>query len=155
DQIRDKLPYTFEDLGERSVKNIARPVRAYRMSAEAVRTTLAIAAPMPLGGRRLRQGVISASINPNGPFYQSTFFWGCVGAVITIVVRVVAAMIKDLRWLLVLAWPFIGLAVWEFSRTWSSPLVTKWLTGVGTLITGFGLLVLYIWLVPSSVKVPI
>ena len=33
DQIRDKLPYAFEDLGERSVKNITRPVRAYAMSA--------------------------------------------------------------------------------------------------------------------------
>ena len=29
DQIRDKLPYPFEDLGEQSVKNIARPVRVY------------------------------------------------------------------------------------------------------------------------------
>ena len=28
DQIRDKLHYSFEDLGEQSVKNIARPVRA-------------------------------------------------------------------------------------------------------------------------------
>ena len=27
DQIRDKLHYPFEDLGEQSVKNIARPVR--------------------------------------------------------------------------------------------------------------------------------
>jgi adenylate cyclase len=27
DQIRDRLAYTFEDLGERSVKNITRPVR--------------------------------------------------------------------------------------------------------------------------------
>src|SRR3984893_2651373 len=33
DQIRDKLPYAFEDLGEQSVKNIARPVRVYAMSA--------------------------------------------------------------------------------------------------------------------------
>ena len=31
DQIRDKLPYAFEDLGEQSVKNIARPVRVYAM----------------------------------------------------------------------------------------------------------------------------
>src|SRR5215831_12727966 len=31
DQIRDKLDYNFEDLGEQSVKNIARPVRAYRI----------------------------------------------------------------------------------------------------------------------------
>jgi adenylate cyclase len=36
DQIRDKLPYTFEDLGERSVKNIARPVRVYALRPEAV-----------------------------------------------------------------------------------------------------------------------
>jgi TolB-like protein len=32
---RDRLPFLFEDLGERSLKNIARPVRVYR-----VRTTL-------------------------------------------------------------------------------------------------------------------
>jgi adenylate cyclase len=36
DQIRDKLPYTFEDMGEQSVKNIARPVRVYAMSAAVV-----------------------------------------------------------------------------------------------------------------------
>src|SRR6516165_5147934 len=34
DQIRDKLPYQFEDLGEQSVKNIARPVRVYALRAE-------------------------------------------------------------------------------------------------------------------------
>src|SRR5215472_2590173 len=31
DQMRDKLPYPFEDMGEQSVKNIARPVRVYRV----------------------------------------------------------------------------------------------------------------------------
>jgi adenylate cyclase len=31
DQVRDKLDYTFEDLGQQQVKNIARPVRAYRV----------------------------------------------------------------------------------------------------------------------------
>jgi adenylate cyclase len=36
DQIRDKLPYAFEDLGEQSVKNIARPVRVYALRLEAV-----------------------------------------------------------------------------------------------------------------------
>jgi hypothetical protein len=36
DQIRDKLPYRFEDIGEQSVKNITRPVRAYAMNAAAV-----------------------------------------------------------------------------------------------------------------------
>jgi TolB-like protein/Tfp pilus assembly protein PilF len=36
DQIRDKLPYAFADIGEQSVKNIARPVRVYALSAAAV-----------------------------------------------------------------------------------------------------------------------
>jgi adenylate cyclase len=31
DQIRDKLPYQFEDMGEQRVKNITRPVRVYRV----------------------------------------------------------------------------------------------------------------------------
>jgi adenylate cyclase len=36
DQIRDKFAYAFEDLGKQAVKNIARPVRVYTMSAESV-----------------------------------------------------------------------------------------------------------------------
>jgi TolB-like protein len=36
DQIRDKLAYAFEDLGEQSVKNIARPVRVYALRPAAV-----------------------------------------------------------------------------------------------------------------------
>src|SRR6267154_2587127 len=36
EQIRDKLPYPFEDRGEQSVKNIARPVRAYTMGPAAL-----------------------------------------------------------------------------------------------------------------------
>jgi predicted ATPase/class 3 adenylate cyclase/DNA-binding winged helix-turn-helix (wHTH) protein len=36
DQVRDKLDFAFEDLGERHVKNIARPVRVYRVRAPAV-----------------------------------------------------------------------------------------------------------------------
>src|SRR5690242_8524922 len=31
DQVRDRLPYLLEDIGEPHVKNIARPVRAYRV----------------------------------------------------------------------------------------------------------------------------
>jgi class 3 adenylate cyclase len=31
DQVRDKLPYGFDDLGEHHVKNIAGPVRVYRV----------------------------------------------------------------------------------------------------------------------------
>jgi adenylate cyclase len=36
DQIRDKLPYPFEDRGEQSFKNIARPVRVYGLRPEAI-----------------------------------------------------------------------------------------------------------------------
>jgi TolB-like protein/class 3 adenylate cyclase len=36
DQVRDKLPYAFEDLGEQTVKNIARAVRVYALRPEAI-----------------------------------------------------------------------------------------------------------------------
>ena len=36
EQIRDKLAYAIEDLGEQSVKNIARPVRVYALRSAAV-----------------------------------------------------------------------------------------------------------------------
>jgi TolB-like protein len=54
DQIRDKLPYTFEDLGEQQVKNIARPVRVYAMSPAAIAATELSAAPPR---RRVRPGL--------------------------------------------------------------------------------------------------
>ena len=34
DHIGDRLPYAFDDMGEQSVKNIARPVRVYALRAE-------------------------------------------------------------------------------------------------------------------------
>ena len=36
DHVGDRLPYAFEDLGEQSVKNIARPVRAYALRPKAI-----------------------------------------------------------------------------------------------------------------------
>jgi adenylate cyclase len=36
DQVRDKLPYSLEDCGEQSVKNIARPVRVYALRPAAI-----------------------------------------------------------------------------------------------------------------------
>jgi adenylate cyclase len=49
DQTRDKLPYAFEDKGEQSVKNIARPVRVYAWRPEGVAgpptTSVPIAVP--------------------------------------------------------------------------------------------------------------
>jgi TolB-like protein/class 3 adenylate cyclase/tetratricopeptide (TPR) repeat protein len=62
DQIRDKLAYAFEDMGEQSVKNIARPVRVYAMSAAAVGLLPPIAAavhPAP-ASRNIRVRVAGA-----------------------------------------------------------------------------------------------
>ncbi|MBV8337900.1 MAG: adenylate/guanylate cyclase domain-containing protein [Alphaproteobacteria bacterium] len=36
DQVRDRLDFAFEDLGEQNVKNISRPVRVYALRAEAL-----------------------------------------------------------------------------------------------------------------------
>src|ERR1700756_5422110 len=36
DQVRDKLPVTFDDLGEQQVKNIARPVPAFGFTPKAI-----------------------------------------------------------------------------------------------------------------------
>jgi adenylate cyclase len=49
DQIRDKLSYAFEDMGEQSIKNIARPVRVYAMSVAAVAALSPIAAAAEVG----------------------------------------------------------------------------------------------------------
>jgi adenylate cyclase len=48
DQVRDKVALAFEDLGEQQVKNIVRPVRAYRVVTEAGVRVAAAAGP----GRR-------------------------------------------------------------------------------------------------------
>src|SRR6516162_8063465 len=45
DQVRDKLAYAFEDLGEQSVKNIARPVRVYALRRETVADLLPPSVP--------------------------------------------------------------------------------------------------------------
>jgi adenylate cyclase len=47
DQIRDRLPYPLDDLGEQSVKNIARPVRVYALRPAAVAALPGSSAPAP------------------------------------------------------------------------------------------------------------
>jgi class 3 adenylate cyclase len=48
DHVRDRLPFVFEDLGEQQVKNIARPVRVYRVrDAVATQSPLPSALPLP------------------------------------------------------------------------------------------------------------
>jgi adenylate cyclase len=56
DQIRDKLPYPFEDRGEQSVKNIARPMRVYALRPEAVADLPVPSVPIVARHRRRNLG---------------------------------------------------------------------------------------------------
>jgi adenylate cyclase len=66
DHIGDRLPYTFDDLGEQSVKNIAQPVHAYALSAASVRSLPEVAALSRLIGpsrrNRSRLAILMAGI---------------------------------------------------------------------------------------------
>ena len=56
DEVRDRLDYAFEDLGERQVKNIARPVRVYAARPEPTRALTsagAVAIPQTAAAPRL------------------------------------------------------------------------------------------------------
>jgi adenylate cyclase len=68
DQIRDKLPYPFEDRGEHSVKNITRPVRVYALRPEPVAELPARSIPVPAIRR------------------QDAAPWGLIAAVVAIFV---------------------------------------------------------------------
>jgi adenylate cyclase len=57
EQIRDKLVLGYEDLGDQEVKNIARPVRVYRVLGQAVATTSR--KPQKIARKYLRGGVLS------------------------------------------------------------------------------------------------
>jgi len=60
DQVRDRLALSFEDMGEQQVKNIARPVRAYRVVSDAEVRPAVTAGP---GKRkRVRRRALAASI---------------------------------------------------------------------------------------------
>ena len=62
DQVRDKLPLTFTDRGEQQVKNIARPVRVFGLSAQAIAEApeMEIGRPPPRGLRK--RAVLVAAI---------------------------------------------------------------------------------------------
>jgi adenylate cyclase len=59
DQIRDKLPYTVEDRGEHSVKNIARPVRIYALRPETAADPSA--SHVPIVSRRRRPSAVAVA----------------------------------------------------------------------------------------------
>jgi adenylate cyclase len=63
EQVRDKLPYPFEDLGERIVKNIPRPVRVYALPPEALAALPRTAVAPGMAGRvrATRRAIIAAA----------------------------------------------------------------------------------------------
>jgi adenylate cyclase len=51
DQVRDRLPYAFEDQGEQALKNIARPVRVFRLAAATAGSSAAASAAVAFAAR--------------------------------------------------------------------------------------------------------
>jgi adenylate cyclase len=96
DQVRDKLDYTSEDLGEQQVKNIARPVRVYRVRDRAIPTEAAAPAalqPLPLPDKP--SIAVLPFANMSGDPEQEYFADGMVEEIITALSRI--------RWLFVIA----------------------------------------------------
>src|SRR5262249_42907508 len=63
DQIRDRLPYPCEDMGEHSVKNIARPVRVFALRAEGLSALPRPGSPQkPARRRRIIVGVAATGV---------------------------------------------------------------------------------------------
>jgi len=100
DHISDRLPYSFEDIGEQSVKNIARPVHVYRIRLGAESKAVATGAPdaVPQSPLRLPNKPSIAVLpfqNMSGDPEQEYFADGMVEEIITALSRI--------RWLFVIA----------------------------------------------------
>ena len=96
DQVRDRLDYIFEDLGEQSVKNIARPVRVYRVrESGSVATNSSASAAPPLTVPDKPSIAVLPFANMSGDPEQEYFADGMVKEIITALSRI--------RWLLVIA----------------------------------------------------
>jgi TolB-like protein len=98
DNVRDKLDYAFEDLGEQQVKNIARPVRAYRVGGSAIHIEQSLPASSPPAALPLPDKPSIAVLpfaNMSGDPEQEYFTDGMVEEIITALSRI--------RWLFVIA----------------------------------------------------
>jgi TolB-like protein/class 3 adenylate cyclase len=96
DQVRDKVNYAFEDLGEQQVKNIARPVRLYRVrdNATPIERRLRVT-PQPLPLPDKPSIAVLPFANMSGDPEQEYFADGMVEEIITALSRI--------RWLFVIA----------------------------------------------------
>lgn len=76
DHLRDRSDYEFEDLGEHAVKNIARPVRAFRVVFDAEGTTTFL--PFDLG--EVAPAGPSVTLTPEGDDATELLFWQSIQA---------------------------------------------------------------------------
>ncbi len=96
DQVRDRLDCTFEDMGEQQVKNIARPVRAYRVHEPGFAASISsaqISPPLALPDKP--SIAVLPFANMSGDPEQEYFADGMVEEIITALSRI--------RWLFVIA----------------------------------------------------
>jgi class 3 adenylate cyclase len=93
DHVRDRLPFFFENLGERQVKNIARPVRVYRVRNADTTANPRVPAALPLPDKPSIAVVPFA--NMSGDLAQEYFVDGMVEEIITALSKV--------RWFFVIA----------------------------------------------------
>jgi adenylate cyclase len=96
DQVRDRLSFVFEDLGEQQVKNIARPVRVYRVRDAAATARSPSALPQPVLALHDKPSIaVLPFANMSGDPEQEYFVDGMVEDIITALSRI--------RWLFVIA----------------------------------------------------
>jgi len=75
DQIRDKLPVTFDDLGEQRVKNIARPVRVFGLSPEAIAAAPELVPDAPTASAARRRYLIFVALVTLALAVGGTAWW--------------------------------------------------------------------------------
>jgi TolB-like protein/Flp pilus assembly protein TadD len=95
DQVRDRLDLTFDDLGERELKNIARPVCVYRLRTSSPSPAIAAAAEEALALPGKPSIAVLPFVNMSGDPEQGHFADGIAEDIITGLSR--------LRWLFVIA----------------------------------------------------
>ena len=99
DQVRDKLSFSFEDLGEQAVKNIARPIGIHRVRLDAVAGIVDKSASTPMKADAAESSRPTLAVLPftnlSGDVEQDYFADGMAEDIITALSR--------FRWFLVIA----------------------------------------------------
>jgi adenylate cyclase len=83
DQVKGKVPYRFEDLGEQTLHNIAEPVRAYRMESATSAAATAAGAPEPKRATAEASVAVLPFVNMGGDPEQDYFADGITEDIIT------------------------------------------------------------------------